>query len=276
MQDGSTSQNKPARPIDRLAIICALAGVVMLGAYGSPALAQANDTTGGDQPSLDELLELGQDSEPADDQPARPREDGPDAPSTSQDDAGQKPEPTQETSPEDKSFEDLRQRLQQEAKDDPFASAVEQMQTVAQRLGQKRDAGRNTQRLQQDILKKLDQVLAKARQQRGGGRQNQKQQQQGRQNQGGQKPGGQRQSQQQASQGAKASAQQPTGQSGEAGSTAATDAEAMKALRRQWGNLPPRLRSELSEGLDDPFSPIYRSMTEEYYQRLAEQVQSGE
>ena len=41
-----------------------------------------------------------------------------------------------------------------------------------------------------------------------------------------------------------------------------------------WGNLPPRLRDELLQGLEDRFSPLYRDLTELYYQRLAEDVQT--
>ena len=39
----------------------------------------------------------------------------------------------------------------------------------------------------------------------------------------------------------------------------------------EWGNLPPRLRDQLLQGLEDNFSQLYRQMTERYYQRLGEQ-----
>jgi hypothetical protein len=47
----------------------------------------------------------------------------------------------------------------------------------------------------------------------------------------------------------------------------------MESVREGWGGLPPRLRDELSEGLGEEFSPVYESLTESYYRRLAEQMQ---
>ena len=44
----------------------------------------------------------------------------------------------------------------------------------------------------------------------------------------------------------------------------------LEELRHEWGNLPPRLRDELNEGVSEQFSPVYRRQTEEYYRRLAE------
>lgn len=45
----------------------------------------------------------------------------------------------------------------------------------------------------------------------------------------------------------------------------------MEELREgEWGNLPPRLRDELAESLGETFNPVYRSVTEAYYRRIAE------
>ena len=38
-----------------------------------------------------------------------------------------------------------------------------------------------------------------------------------------------------------------------------------------WGNLPPHVRDALRQGSSDRFSSLYRTLTEEYYKRLAEQ-----
>ncbi|MEM6460143.1 MAG: hypothetical protein AAF710_12210, partial [Planctomycetota bacterium] len=43
--------------------------------------------------------------------------------------------------------------------------------------------------------------------------------------------------------------------------------------RREWGNLPPRLREALTDGLDEPYSPVYRDETEGYYRALAEEAE---
>jgi hypothetical protein len=53
-----------------------------------------------------------------------------------------------------------------------------------------------------------------------------------------------------------------------AGGTPTTPLEEAKA---NWGNLPPRVRDELIEGIGEKFSPVYREMTESYYKRLAEE-----
>ncbi|BAM02696.1 hypothetical protein [Phycisphaera mikurensis] len=43
----------------------------------------------------------------------------------------------------------------------------------------------------------------------------------------------------------------------------------LDATAAGWGGLPPRLRDELTDGLDEPFSPVYRAATEDYYRRLS-------
>ena len=55
---------------------------------------------------------------------------------------------------------------------------------------------------------------------------------------------------------------------GIAGGTPTTPLAEAKA---NWGNLPPRVRDELLEGVSEKFSPVYREMTESYYKRLAEE-----
>jgi hypothetical protein len=257
--------------------ISGLTLVVVFSLLAYPLTAGAQNSA--DQPSLDELLEIGEkeaakegtpDARDADQterapatQPAADRQS--DAPATQPADAKQRA-----LDPE------LEKLLDGRPKGDPFASAVSQMQTVAQRLARQQDAGRNTQRMQREILKKLDQALAQARkqQQKGGGGQGQ-----ARRRQRGQNPAEQQDLQragQQQRRTAQAGGQNPSGASGEDGSTSARQAESLEALRRQWGNLPPRLRDELSEGLDEQFSPVYQRMTEDYYRRLAEQMREGQ
>jgi hypothetical protein len=144
----------------------------------------------------------------------------------------------------------------------------EEMRAVSQRLGRDRDVGLDTQRIQQRILDKLDQVIRAAQQaQRSGGSglpQNPTPQDQG-------ASGNQAQPEQGDTQG-------PAGgeNRGVAGDPAAppdaTDAATPLHQRRiEWGNLPPRLRDELLQGSGERFSPVYQDMTEAYYRRLAEE-----
>ncbi len=154
---------------------------------------------------------------------------------------------------------------------DVFSQAVSQMGEAAERV--ESDPGLGTQRVQEEVLVKLDQIIAEV----------QRRQQQG-QGQG----QGQAQGQQRSSQpGTGATGQQPGQQPGpgqpnagrgdgnatpghataiEPGSTA----ELAEAIRQGWGSLPPRARDQISQGLTQHVSPVYRDATEAYFRRLAE------
>lgn len=220
---------------------------------------------GADQPTLDDLLELGS--------PEEQRE--------ALRDAAAEPDDEDEAGDDDAGAslldESLRRMLDGGDPADVFQQAVREMGAVADRLGGEFDPGIETQRMQQSILDKLDQVIAAAQQQQsdasddGGG------------------SDGQSSAQQQDTGGADPAQQQPDAgdtdaQSAEAGDQpsdgdaspgdvqeAQTPEQALRELRQEWGNLPPRLRDEIAEGMNERFSPVYRSLTESYYRRLAEE-----
>lgn len=193
-----------------------------------------------DQPSLDELLDL-----------------APTEPVTVQPDT---------TGNLDESVEDA---LSMANAADAFEQAVQEMDVVSRRLGRSFDPGIETQRMQESILRKLEQVIEAAKQQNsggGGGSGQPKDQDQG--------------AEQLAQQNGEGQSGQPTGtgdqaSTGQAGTTSPIDPEnqdaAIEQLRKEWGVLPPRVREELSDGLRERFSPLYRRMTEAYYKALAEQ-----
>ena len=205
-----------------------------------------------DSPSLDELLNL----EPA---PSQQAEDS---------------QPSGEKVDLEAS---VRDRLEgRDAPGDAFKQAVLEMDRVSVRLGRAYDPGIETQRMQASILRKLDQVIAQAKQQQSssssGG--------------SGSSSGSSNPSNQDNAQGAQASASASASSSaGAAGSSASTgssgtsdaasakphDQLSIQELRDQWGSLPPRLRDELSQGLNEHFSSVYRVLTQRYYQRLAEE-----
>jgi hypothetical protein len=200
-----------------------------------------------DQPSLDDLLDLSPD-QPTQDQTT--------------------PE-TPETLPGNENLtESVNEALTASDAADAFEQAVEEMDHVSRRLGRSFDPGVETQRMQESIMRKLDQVIEAAKQQSssgGGGSSQPREQDQGSQSlaQQGQPSGGE---------------PQPAGQqasSGQAGVTTPIKPEmqdsALEQLRKEWGVLPPRVREELSDGLRERFSPLYRRMTEAYYKALAEQ-----
>ncbi|MFA9476858.1 hypothetical protein ACERK3_00995 [Phycisphaerales bacterium AB-hyl4] len=218
-----------------------------------------------DEPTLDELLEI---------EPGQPAEREAEPERDAEREAVERPGVDLE--------DDIRRMLRGEEVADAFEQAVRQMDGVARRLGSDLDPGLVTQREQESILAKLDQVIEAARQQQmspqgGDGDGDGDDQQQARDQDAG--------AEDLAQQARDAQAGEAEGQAGQAeGSTAAGDdaspgsvveAEqgegALEELRREWGQLPPRLRDEISEGLQERFSPAYRSMTEAYYRRLAEE-----
>lgn len=150
---------------------------------------------------------------------------------------------------------------------DVFEQAVREMSQAADQLGPRRDTGIETQRLQQSILDKLDQAIASARQQGSQGGSS------GESGQGQQQDvgSGQNTGQQQGGSGQSVSAGSGGGGStgGDVNARQPQQHEASK--QSQWGNLPPRVRDELLQGLSDQFSSVYRELTSRYYQRLAEE-----
>lgn len=222
-----------------------------------------------DQPTLDELLDL---SPPKPAEEAAPSPEGPAKP---------------QAAPQlDAAVEQL---LDQKSANDAFEQAVREMDDVSLRLGRDFDPGLDTQRAQESILRKLDQVIATARQQQqqsssssssssNSGSQSSPQQQDtggsqvAQQNPGdANSPSGQAQGEnQQASQSANSDPNR-VNQSGSPEGQAPD--RPLEELRSEWGNLPPRLRDELTEGLSEQFNPVYRDLTEAYYRRLAEEEQ---
>lgn len=153
---------------------------------------------------------------------------------------------------------------------DAFDQAVREMNEAADRLRTDLDAGLETQRLQESAMARLEQVIAAARQQRGSGSgssgssgQAQQQENGSEQNLGQRSPSGAGPQQSNAGSGG-GSTTSGTGPSGQG-------AGDIHSQRSEWGNLPPRLRDELLQGLNERFSSVYERLTAQYYQRLAEQ-----
>jgi hypothetical protein len=147
-----------------------------------------------------------------------------------------------------------------------FQQAARLMAQTADRIERSRDTSIQTQRIQDDIIRKLDQIIADAK----------KQQKQSRGKSSKQKPQGD--PQQQPQQGSQAEQNQgqrtntPAQQAGQAptGNDATLNPEVARGA--QWGNLPARYRDALLQGNNDRFSLMYRQWTEAYYKRLAEEA----
>lgn len=190
-----------------------------------------------DEPSLDDLLNIPTDkAKPGADQPA------PDA-----------PRPGGEVT------------MPEESGGDAFTKAVFDMREAAQRLGEAGDPGLDTQRAQRRAIQRLDQLISELARRQSQSKSKAKKQDTGsQQNQSAQQQQGQAQTNaQQAMQDSQATSGKPqTGNLAE---------EPLAEKLAEWGNLPPRLRDQLLQGLEDNFSQLYRQMTERYYQRLGEQ-----
>jgi hypothetical protein len=222
--------------------------------FCSPALPQT-------QPTLDDLLNL---PPPPPESPEAP----PESPQTPED----PPAPAEPN-------EAVQQRLDGEAMTDAFQAAVADMALVADRLDPPEpvpgDPGLDTQRMQESILARLDQIIEAAEQQQSssssssssssGQNQDSQAQNAGQQPQPGTAEG---QAQNHQSNRSNDGAFSP----GQVGPVAPNES-ALDEVRSEWGDLPPRLRDELSNGLDEPYSPVYRRLTEAYYRRLAEEAE---
>jgi len=167
----------------------------------------------------------------------------------------------------DPAKENLDDALNPERQSEAFSEAIDLMKRSATRITKGGDVGIDTQRLQQDAVRRLDQLIAAAKQ--NSQRQQKKQQQQQQQDQQQQQQQKQQQQQQRnQSKGQESNAIDPPGRQDGPG-------HAAPAPGASWGGLPDRVRQALTEGLSDRFSSMYRSLTEDYYRRLAEQPGSG-
>lgn len=189
---------------------------------------------------------------------------------------GIKPDGDVEALPEDPAAAAERERVEkteleraltgQEVRDQ-LVQAIQQMQETADRLAALQDTGLATQRLQQEVITKLEQLIKEVEQQsKSSSSSSQQQQQQG------QKP--QQQSQQQQSNQSQGTESQ---QGGEAENVPPPrQREELRSLLdtsgAAWGSLPAHYRDGLQQARDQYVSEIYQRLTEAYYRKLAEEA----
>lgn len=230
--------------------------LLILAALACPALAQTTPPPSqpappaappAREPTLDELLGL-----PA----ATPPGDSPQPAST----------------PEDDRRRELDRALSRDegaGTAEPFTQAVDLIARTSERLRGSRDVGVETQRLQADALRKLDQLISQAQRQQQQSRSRSQQQQQDQQQQQQQ----QQQSQAQSQREQRTSQSAPDTQPGVARQDAQLRPATSAGGGATWGNLPAHVRDALLQGRGDRFSSMYQRLTEEYYRRLAEDPQ---
>lgn len=158
-----------------------------------------------------------------------------------------------------------------EGEGDNFTIAARQMGEVADRLVHLNDADLIAVRMQDEILARLDQAIEQAEQQQSQSSSSSGQQQPQDQDQ-------QQQEQQQTSQQQQQEQESDGEGDAETSPPGARDAQTnamLDAAQAAWGNLPERVRQTLLEGVDERFSDLYQSLTEEYYRRLAGDEREG-
>jgi len=167
--------------------------------------------------------------------------------------------------------ESLQRRLEGEPAPDTLAQAIEQMRQVSVRLVSANDPGLETQRQIETLLQKRDQAIEQAKQQSSSSSSGSSGE--AKKDASGQSEVAPQTDPSQAQNGGAASSNNPSTGSASPGSAREQklDDRPLESLRQEWGDLPPRLRDELREGLAEKFSPIYQRLTEAYYRRLAEQ-----
>lgn len=156
-----------------------------------------------------------------------------------------------------------------------FRSAIEDMLVSTELLGQRQSTGLGTQRLQQRIVDRLQTLIdAAAREQQQSSSSSSSSQQQQQQQQ--QEPG--RRSEEPQQQGGQEQPQGGERQDGTDGQSSqppppqGADLQgSLEGSGVEWGNLPPRMRELVTQGLRDRVSEVYRSLTEAYYKRMAEE-----
>src|SRR5207248_7806931 len=137
-----------------------------------------------------------------------------------------------------------------------FEQAVQLMGQTAERLDKSRDPGLDTQRMQEDVIRKLDMLIDQAKKQQSKTKSKNKKPDQSQQ---------QQQQQQSSQQNSKTN--DPKQGGGPDLLTGATHASPGGSA--VWGNLGPHERTAIIEGSTDQFSALYRTLTEKYYKRIA-------
>ena len=173
--------------------------------------------------------------------------------------------------------EELKRRLNEKEIANTFSLAVEKMAISAELLDVRFDTGLGTQRVQEEIIKRLEDLINQAKKNQSSRRSSsssssQQQQQQQQQNQQ-QNPGQQRtQNQPQRDEGNQRRDNPSDSREGDPPPLQEGDINtALEESQAEWGNLPPRVRDQLLQGRREKFSSLYERLTQEYYKRLAEE-----
>jgi len=161
---------------------------------------------------------------------------------------------------------ELQRRLSQREMRNAFTAALEKMTLSADLLQMELDPRAATQRVQEEILIKLDQLIDEARKQCGGSCSSSSRSTST--TPPGQKPGASAKPGQRAgSRAGGAGGAEPPLKQGDLNTL-------LEETGREWGDLPQRVREMLLQGRSEEFCTLYERLTREYYRRLAEENSS--
>ncbi|MFO0827719.1 MAG: hypothetical protein U0572_06165 [Phycisphaerales bacterium] len=173
----------------------------------------------------------------------------------------------------DKAHDRVEKALDEKALEDLMRQALGGMRVSADRLSKETDYGLGTQRVQQDVIAKLDTLIdeAKKRCKKGqcksqsSGQCNNPQPSDSQCN----KPGDSKSKAQEAKK--PGSSRGATAAGAEPAPVDPTDHNVVfDESRAEWGKLPERVRELIRQGSRDRIASLYQRMTEEYYRRMAE------
>ena len=166
--------------------------------------------------------------------------------------------------------EELQRRLTQQEITDAFQEAILKMHISAEQLDERFNTGLGTQRVQQEVLAKLTQLIDEAKKQQCSGSSSSSSSSGASKPQPKPQPGKRSTSQGQRSEGPSSDSdavEAPPMREGEINSV-------LEESRTEWGALPQRVRDALNQGRRDKYSSLYEQLTQEYYRRLAEEASS--
>ncbi len=177
----------------------------------------------------------------------------------------QAPDAARRTPGTDPASTELERKLSMREAAQQFKQAVVLMSETADRIRGAGDTGIATQRLQEDVVRKLDMLIQAAEQNSQQSQQSSSSSSSGdpdRQSQ----PNQQRpeQGEQQQNQGDNRAEATPPGRA-----EGALDPN-LAARGAAWGSLPARVRDALMQGTQEQYSSVYQRLTEAYYRKLAE------
>jgi hypothetical protein len=165
--------------------------------------------------------------------------------------------------PLDPSRKDLDRLLSGAEVGDAFKQAAALMGDAAERLVKARDTGIVTQRVQEDVVRRLDQLISSLENLAQQSASSSSSQSQGEQRRP--VPNQQARNRQQAGQGENRGENEPPAmQEGQL-------KPGMEVVRSAWGQLPERIRDLLVQGSSDRFSSRWNELTKAYYRKLAEE-----